>query len=508
MSIRNLDADMASNKLNELFHLHRYEDCVLFINRLNHTTIKLVVAQISLDMYLSRLPYTIEILEALYAKLFIIDPDNFPIRFMQPERLIDKMVVYFSMLNDQNKIEPIDGAKLLDSFENVIRIISYVQPNAYSRLLYFKYVIDKSLLRFEKDSASYNRNSIEPTANIFDENDSFFLTRIESINTCEKLQNELTEAISNCEKTLIKLNDYISNLKSEKYLKNHELYATMKNTYSSLKRNKKVSSSPHTNATRANKKSNKKLAENSASNSKRSESQSLSRNGKSFKNLDYDSKEFKNESVFKNTGISTICQELIRNRLYFNKSVMNLIEPNLEKVKLQQLLAKINDKINFDKEILLVYTHLKREEKYISSAEPIEPLFRRYSLGFERCIQIWRKKGSADSLLLMNDKLNDEKNYFNSNLSQFEKLYIVENEESNELDRMQSSYISSLNTTTGTGLNSSSINQSFSMPFGTSIKEPLLNNNSASKLDVQSESNRRNNKCYSGKLNSSLLTIY
>ena len=101
----------------------------------------------------------------------------------------------------------------------------------------------------------------------------------------------------------------------------------------------------------------------------------------------------------------------------------------------------------------------------------------------------------------MNDKLNDEANYLNSNcLSQFEKLYIVENDESNELDRMQSSYISSLNTTTGTGLNSSSINQSFSMPFGTSIKEPLLNNNSSSKLDLQSDSNRRNNKCYSGKL--------
>jgi hypothetical protein len=271
----------------------------------------------------------------------------------------------------------------------------------------------------------------------------------------------------------------------------------MKNTYSSLKRNKKISSTP-------NQKSNKKLADSSTSHSKRPDSHSLSRNGKSIKNLDYDSKEFKNESLPKNTSISTICQELIRNRLYFNKSVMNLVEPNLEKVKLQQLLAKINDKINFDKEILLVYTHLKREEKYISSLEPLEPLFRRYSLGFERCIQIWRKKGSADSLLLMNDKLNDDANYFSSSLSQFEKLYI----ESNELDRMQSSHISSLNTNTGIGLNSNSVNQSYSTPFATTIKEPLFNNNSSSKLELQSESNQRSNKCYSGKLEFKSFVVY
>ena len=156
MSIRNMDADLAANKLNELFHLHRYEDCVLFLNRLSHVTIRQVISQISIDMYLSRLPYTIEIFETLYAKTFIIDPENFPTRNLQPERLIDKMVAYFSLLSDMAGMEPIDGARLLDSFENVIRVISYVQPNLYSRLLYFKYAIDKGLLRFENDIALYN----------------------------------------------------------------------------------------------------------------------------------------------------------------------------------------------------------------------------------------------------------------------------------------------------------------------------------------------------------------
>jgi hypothetical protein len=158
MSIRNIDADLASNKLNELFHLHRYEDCALFINRLSYLTIKLVMSQISIDIYLSRLPYTIEIFEALYAKIFIMDPENFPIRTLQPERLLDRMISYFSLLSDRTELEPVDGVKMLDSFENVIRIISYVQPNLYSRLLYFKFAIDKALLTFEKDFNLLNKS--------------------------------------------------------------------------------------------------------------------------------------------------------------------------------------------------------------------------------------------------------------------------------------------------------------------------------------------------------------
>lgn len=105
-------------------------------------------------------------------------------------------------------------------------------------------------------------------------------------------------------------------------------------------------------------------------------------------------------------GSSTICQDFIQNRLYLNKAMMNTVDKYLETIKLHQTLAELCEKIDLDKEILLVFTHLKQEEKYLSSLEPLQPLFRRYSLGFERCIQIWRRKCSADSLLLFNDRFN------------------------------------------------------------------------------------------------------
>ncbi len=132
---------------------------------------------------------------------------------------------------------------------------------------------------------------------------------------------------------------------------------------------------------------------------------------------------------------------------------MNSIEPFLETIKLQQLLENFYEKIDLDKEILLVFTYLKKEEKYLGSMESLEPLFRRYSLGFERCIRIWRRKCSADSLLLANDRINianrneqrtGNNNDIRTNTSQpIQQLYIMDYENSNQLDRIQASFASS-----------------------------------------------------------------
>jgi hypothetical protein len=482
MSIRNMDADVASNKLNELFHLHRYEDCVLFINRLSHITIKLVISQISIDMYLSRLPYTIEILEAIYAKIFIMDPDNFPIRTLQPERIIDKMVAYFSLLSDQNRMEPIDGAKMLDSFENVIRIISYVQPNLYSRLLYFKYAIDKGLLRLEKDVALYNTslnltlnnnnnnisnsqdnktmstslilNSSSPNANNVGSlkksatksktalANAILISRASNMQSCETLRNELSLTIQNCEKSLNKLNDFIAQLKSQKQFKEIQFYLNQQ-----LKQHIKEFEND-LNSNEVNENEDKSLKTSSTKTvQKRSESVKTNRNrDQSSENVNTDSGAI---AAGTTTTMAVVCQDVIQNRLYLNKSMMNSVEPYLQTIKLEQLLNNLYEKIDLDKEILLVFTHLKREEKHLSSIEPLQPLFRRYSLGFERCIQIWRRKCSADSLLLFNDKFNSSSNNNNSNskskqyIQQLDKLYIVDNEESDQLDQLHSSYSSS-----------------------------------------------------------------
>lgn len=125
--------------------------------------------------------------------------------------------------------------------------------------------------------------------------------------------------------------------------------------------------------------------------------------------------------------------------------MMNSIEPFLETIKLQELLDSFYEKIDVDKEILLVFTYLKKEEKFLDAWDSLEPLFRRYSLGFERCIRIWRKKCSADSLLLANDRLGGKSASadIRNTMQPLEQLYILDSDESNQLDRINASFHSS-----------------------------------------------------------------
>ena len=226
--------------------------------------------------------------------------------------------------------------------------------------------------------------------------------------SCESIRAELAHTLHNCDKALNKLNEHISGLKSQKifkealfYLNQHqnppeieEAATSSKTSSKSPKTSKKLTNSASSSSVK-NKKSVAATRNQEASLSTPEHMDTLAGEPSS----QYEKSDDKNR-LFKS---SSICQDFIQNRLYLNKAMMNTIEPYLEKIKLQQFLSDLYERIDLDKEILLVFTHLKREEKYISSTEPLQPLFRRYSLGFERCIQIWRKKCSADSLLLFND---------------------------------------------------------------------------------------------------------
>lgn len=409
MSVRNLDADLALSKLNDLFHLHRYDDCVLFINRVNHLTLKQIVSRLPVELYLSRLPYTIEIFEAIYAKVFIIEPDSFPTRLLFPEKIIDKMVAYFS---EWSRVEPVNGAKMLDSFENVIRIISYVQPNLYSRLLFFKYAIDRALLKFDKDIVMFNKalTSLKKSKSGYEKSSAsssqltLVISRAVNMHTCDSVRSELSHTIENSQRALNRLSDYISNLKSEKIYKEVEFYLSELNLSSGVtsdgKQSIKSPKVPHKN--RINSPSVNSDRNRSKSSHKTTSEENDNKKAKTKKNEIVEPEKKPNSENL----VSTVCQSFIQHRLYLNKAMMNVIEPYLTKIKIQETLSGLYEKVDFDKEILMVFSHLKKEENYLNSLEPLQPLFKRYSIGFERCIQIWRKKCYGDNLLVFGSSGN------------------------------------------------------------------------------------------------------
>ncbi|CAF1338309.1 unnamed protein product [Didymodactylos carnosus] len=88
----------------------------------------------------------------------------------------------------------------------------------------------------------------------------------------------------------------------------------------------------------------------------------------------------------------------VQTRLFNHKSILNVVEPFLSKPKLFHIINSLNEKVNVDKEILLVYSHIKTQEKQITTNNALLPLFKRYALAYERIIQLWRKV--SDSTLI------------------------------------------------------------------------------------------------------------
>ena len=367
-----------------------------------------------------------------------------------------------------------------------------MQPNLYSRLLYFKYAIDKGLMRLEIDLAMFKKNSSNKIAHMSSSNTGDFqsseyldhrqgkdtvssvnalknallVSRMTTMQTCESIRTELAQTIQNCDKALTKLNEHVASLKSQKIFKEALFYLNQHNSVVDVQASstKLSSKSPKSSKKMQNSASATSVKKKLVSASKKQEGSAstpeidhIAGKDSSLYELNSSNAEKSKHNEEKLFKPSSICQDFIQNRLYLNKAMMNTIEPYLEKIKLQQLLANLYEKIDLDKEILLVFTHLKREENYLNSLEPLQPLFRRYSLGFERCIQIWRKKCSADSLLLFSERINDASSFsmsdplflstFNANRNNFkqelDQLYVLDCDDSTNLDRIQSSYTSS-----------------------------------------------------------------
>ena len=281
------------------------------------------------------------------------------------------------------KLEPIDGFKIINSFENCIRIITYVQPNLYSRLLYFKHTIDNCLVKLEqrdflqlnsvlniissrfnnilvnqiKFDKKMNQSNSDSKANL---KNSLILLNASNIELCNNLKYEISKTVNICNKTSENLTAYIKNIRNQNLFKDA----------STLLKKQKEKSEKFVNP-------------------------------KEFKLNSVNSNNYELKSDTQNTN-TTCCQDFIQHRIFLNKSLLNTIESNINEIKLTKIVENLDEKIKLDKEILLIFSHIKREEKYLNSFEPLQPLFRRYSLGYERVIQIWRKKCCGDNLIILN----------------------------------------------------------------------------------------------------------
>jgi hypothetical protein len=201
-SFRNAPVDIASARILHYLRTHNYNDCAIFINRLSSNTFrKILSADLSIDTLLAQLPFSIEIFEVIYSKIFIHDPDIFPIRILKPEQIISKMISIFASSSSSSIIEKtknmtIDDECLLSNLSSILRIISYVQPILFKRLLRQKETIDDCILYFEQHYSS--------TTNISSLKKSPSTSSLQK-NLEETIRHELESTIICCQEAIHKI---------------------------------------------------------------------------------------------------------------------------------------------------------------------------------------------------------------------------------------------------------------------------------------------------------------
>ncbi|CAF4713361.1 unnamed protein product [Rotaria sp. Silwood1] len=346
-SIRNVPVDIASTRILQYLRTHNYNDCAIYINRLNSNTFrKILNIDLPIDTLLAQLPFSIEIFEVIYSKIFIIDPDTFPLQILKPERLLSKMISIFSLSMHDNtlsisntsisKEQYTDDEFVLSNLASILRIISYIQPILFKRLLRQKETIDECILYFEqRHSNIINISTLRKS------------TSLTHINLQETLCHELESTIIYCQQALHKLGTKV---------------ITMPRT----------SSSAHSTPSLPKKKTSIRTS----------------------------------TSVISSITTASTANSLddIQNRLYQHTAVLNLIEPYLSRSKLYTIVNNLTYKVSMDKQILLAYAHIKTHEKQIPISEPLLPLFKRFAFAYERIIQLWRRV--TDSTLI--DECTDD----------------------------------------------------------------------------------------------------
>lgn len=81
----------------------------------------------------------------------------------------------------------------------------------------------------------------------------------------------------------------------------------------------------------------------------------------------------------------------IQERLYFNQCFFTTLQPNRRRGNLSELLELLKERIRGDKEVLVIFAHVRKWNKTISDSESVEPWLRRYQHGVDSAIALLKE---------------------------------------------------------------------------------------------------------------------
>ncbi|XP_026682324.1 uncharacterized protein LOC113469083, partial [Diaphorina citri] len=139
MTINDVSPRFALKRILLLYENLQYREVANFINRLSHNTFKIIINQLPIDLFIDQIPNSLNILEALYGKIFLSSHFN-GIKLLKPENVLLQIVRIFVNTSNNINIETYIG-----SIRKLIKVIVLSEPKLRKTLQLRKRILDKSV---------------------------------------------------------------------------------------------------------------------------------------------------------------------------------------------------------------------------------------------------------------------------------------------------------------------------------------------------------------------------
>lgn len=139
MTINDVSPRFALKRILLLYENLQYREVANFINRLSHNTFKIIINQLPIELFIEQIPNSLNILEALYGKIFLSSHFN-GIKLLKPENVLLQIVRIFVNTSNNINIETYIG-----SIRKLIKVIVLSEPKLRKTLQLRKRILDKSV---------------------------------------------------------------------------------------------------------------------------------------------------------------------------------------------------------------------------------------------------------------------------------------------------------------------------------------------------------------------------
>ncbi|XP_062584720.1 uncharacterized protein LOC134246375 isoform X2 [Saccostrea cucullata] len=145
MESSELTPNFALRRIVLLFETKKFDECATLIRRLNCVTFGNILQEVPMEVLLDSMPFSLSILEALYVKLYETTLETYPKEHLHMDLLVKRMVACFARMSQSGNRAEKNCNSFYPSCRNILRVVSYVEPNVKQQLKQKKKALDRCL---------------------------------------------------------------------------------------------------------------------------------------------------------------------------------------------------------------------------------------------------------------------------------------------------------------------------------------------------------------------------